>query len=93
MFAETEFAFTLQDEEPLLLAVVAMERALDLARRQDCEVLAKISGADVVAYRRAAGRVDTVFLDVVERDLVQVHDWLDHSPLPIIGAEPCCIAC
>ena len=48
---EAQLAFALDDEEHLLFAVVAVERTLKLARRQDRKVVAKLLGSDVVYSR------------------------------------------
>src|SRR5262249_41207847 len=70
LVAEAQLALALEDQEHLLLAAVAVERALHLAGRQDREVVAELAGADAAADRAAARGVRTVLLDVVERDLV-----------------------
>ena len=47
MVAEAQLAFTLEDQEQLLLAVVAVERALHLAGRQDGQIEGELPGADL----------------------------------------------
>lgn len=79
--AEAWFALAFQDQEYLLLAMVAVERAVHLAGRQDSQVVAELARADVVADPATAGGVDAVVLDVVELDLIEVHDGL-HPPSP-----------
>jgi hypothetical protein len=51
LLTEAVLVLTLQDEEHFLFAMVAVERALNLARRQDGQVVAEVSRADMVAYR------------------------------------------
>jgi len=51
--------------------MVAVERALHLAGRQDREVVAELAGADAAADRASARGVRTVLFDVVERDRIE----------------------
>src|SRR4029453_1660282 len=83
LVAEAQFAFALDDQEYLLFAMVAVERALHLAGRQDREVVAELAGADVAADPAPARGVRTVLLDVVESDLVEIHDRLRHGAPPL----------
>jgi hypothetical protein len=85
--AEPQLAFALEDEEHFLFAMVAMVPALDLAGRQDGQVVAELPSADVTADLAPARRVDLVLLDTVELDLVEVDDGLHHD-LPTDVAAP-----
>src|SRR5262245_46202629 len=77
--AEAQFTLTLEDEEHFLLPTVAMERTLRLSGRKHGQVVAELLGADVVADRGALGRIESILLDVVELDLIEVHDGLRHG--------------
>ena len=57
---------------------MAMERALNLARRQHRQVVSQLLCADMIADGAPLGGVDAVVLDVVELDVVDVHDGLRH---------------
>jgi hypothetical protein len=81
LVAEAQLAFALQNQEHLLLAMMAVEGALSLAGRHDGQVVAQLPGPDVVADLATAGRVEAVLLDVVECDLIEVHDGLHHALL------------
>ncbi len=83
--AEAQLALALQDQEHLLLAVVAVERALGLAGGHDRQVVAELPGSDVIADLAATGSVEAVLLHVVERDLIEVHDGLGHAVLHCPG--------
>src|SRR5262245_25790286 len=82
LVAEPQLAFALDGEEHLFFAMMAMEGALNLAGRQDGEIVAEVLGSDVVADLATARRIAAVLLYVVERDLIKVQDGLHRVALP-----------
>ncbi len=58
---------------------MAVKGTLNLAGRQYREVVAKLFRSDQVADRASGRRVAAVLFDVVEFDLVEVHDGFHAS--------------
>ena len=84
LVAKAKLALAFEDEEQLLLRVVAMERALRLAGRQNGEIIAELLRADMIADRCAFRCVKAVLLDIVEVGLVEIHHRL-HGALSPYG--------
>src|ERR671919_808541 len=70
--AKAQLAFALDDQKHLLFTVMAVEGTLDLAGRQNREIVTKLLGSDVIADLAATRSVEAVFFDVVELDIVEV---------------------
>jgi len=85
LLAKPQLALAFQDQEHFLFAVMAVKRALHLARRHDGQIVAQVPRTDMAADRAAHRGVDAILLDIVERDLIQVHHWLDHTHLPMLA--------
>jgi len=76
-----QLAFALQDQEHFLFAMMAVERALSLPGRQDCQVLAELLGSDVIANLATEGGVKAILFYVVKLHLIEVHNGLHHVVL------------
>lgn len=77
--AEAQPALAFEDEEPLRLLAVRMERVLHLARRKLGQVVAELAGVDAGAEPRAPRSAVPVLVDVVERDDVEARERLGHG--------------
>jgi len=78
LLAEAQFAFAVEDQEHLFFLPVRVERALRLAGWQFRQVIAKLLRANTGAEKGASGGVEPVLLDVVERNVIQIHEGLGH---------------
>src|SRR5947209_19937919 len=78
LVAKAQLTFALQYQEHLLLAVMTMERALGLSRRQNGQVITELPRADVVTDLSTAGGIQTVVLDILKLYFVEVHDRFCH---------------
>ena len=78
--SEAQFTLAFEDEEHLLLAAMIVKRALHLAGRHECEVVAKLLRANVNADRGALRGITAVLLDIVEYGLIEIHHRLHCCP-------------
>ena len=76
LVSEPKLTFSFKDEKHLFLAVVAVKRTLNLAWREDRQVVTQLLGTDAVADLAPAGRVDAVRFNVIKRNFIEIYDWL-----------------
>jgi hypothetical protein len=93
LVTEPQFTLALEDQEHFLLAMVAMERALDLAGRHNRKVVAQLFRSDVIADLAATGSVETVLFYIVELDIIQVHDGLHYGVLKTTPIQTLAASC
>jgi hypothetical protein len=77
--AEAQLALAFEDQEHFLLGMMIVEWALRLARRQHGEVVAELARTDARRDLAAPGRVEAIVFDVVELDVVEIHQRFVHG--------------